>query len=45
MKNDNKKLMYNDTFEILLENLEMYIYFEKAQKFCEISTLDLTVTT
>ena len=29
----------------LLVAIVTFIYFEKATKFCEISTLDLTVTT
>ena len=38
------KIIYNETFIFTIKYVK-FIYSEKATKFCEISTVDLTVTT
>ena len=47
MKNDNKKLIYNSKFcwKTLKFNDHIPKYFEKATKFCKISTVDSIITT
>ena len=45
MKNCKGKVLYPETFEILMLRFLKFIYSEKATKFCEISNVDLTVTT
>ena len=44
MMKRQRKIAKGEVVKIKGANLEKFIYSEKATKFCEISTVDLTVT-